>query len=321
MVPQSAVTCGRCAARLEDGDLRCPVCALPVPAAGRPQAAAAKVLRCPDCHAVMAYSAERRNPACGFCDGVLRVEEPVDPVEEPQGRLPLRVSAEAARQALVGWLGTRGFFRPGDLAKASTVDSLHLLYWAAWVCDAEATVSWSADSDAGSNRSDWAPHAGKTGLRWQRLLVSASRGLTAAETDALTPAYDVSAVEPVPDGDGATEQFDVPRSAARRRIMDAIDADAVQRLQQGTIPGRRFRNVHASALLTGLTTQRLALPAWVLTYRYGGRPYRAVVHGQKAGAIIGATPLSWARVLAVGAAVVAGLGALAALVWVLSQAR
>lgn len=175
--------------------------------------------------------------------------------------------------------------------------------------ESHALVSWTADSDAGSRRSKWAPHAGQTPLSWRNLLISASRGLTREETDQLARAYDPAAAEGVPDDDPAVEQFELQRSAARHSVLLGIERDAAAKLQQGTIPGSRFRNVKASALLEGLTTRRLALPAWVLSYRYRDKVYRAVVHGQDGQLVIGSSPLSWAKIalVALGGAAVVGL--------------
>lgn len=303
--------CARCQAPLEHGDIRCPVCAFPSDVAVAGEAAAMKVLRCPECNAALAYSAEKQNAACGFCGCVMKVEEPVDPIETPSARLPLLVQAEQAKASLRRWLSTRGFFTPGDLATAATVDTIHPLWWAAWVCDAKATVSWTADSNAGSGRSDWAPHSGKHTLEWSNLVVPATRGLSAHETSTLTSSYDVSRLEPVPEGAAQVEQFDVQRSAARKTVIEGIERDAAERLKGGSIPGNRFRNVHVSALLEGLTTRRLAFPAWVLAYRFNGKLYRAVVHGQKADVVIGTSPLSWAKVALVGLGVLAAIALIA----------
>lgn len=312
------MTCARCGTALEDGDLRCPVCALPTPVATEVQGRREQVLRCSECNASLAYSAERQNPACGFCGAVMQVEMPVDPVERPQAQVPFRVTKEAATDSLRRWLSTRGFFTPSDLSSAATVDTLHRQWWAAWLCDAEATVSWTADSDAGSGRSDWAPHAGQTPMQWSTVLIAASRGLTTGETGALASHYDVGQQDPVADGP-EVEQFDVQRSRARQTITAALERDAASRLQKGVIPGSRFRNVKALPLLSRLVTRRIVLPAWVVTWQYQGKRFRAVVHGQDAKVVVGQVPTSWWKVAGVTLAVVAALAALAAAVFLLKR--
>ena len=144
------------------------------------------------------------------------------------------------------------------------------------------------------------------------MVVSASRGLTGRETDALTSSYDLdSAVRARPTGEPPgceAEEFDVQRSLARARIADTLRAVAPALLtRNGTIPGSRFRNVHAVPLLEGLVTRRLAFPAYVLAYRYDGRLFRAVISGQEARRILGKTPVSPLRIALV---VALGLGLL-----------
>ncbi len=232
----------------------------------------------------------------------MHIESPDDPLEQTESFIPFTVDRAAADEAYRRWLSGLGWFRPSDLGSASRIESMTPLWWVAWVFNAEASVTWAADSDAGAQRSDWAPHAGQTELTFDDVVASASRGLSAAETDRLIPTYDLSSVRDTPanDGSGATvEQFDLPRSTARGRVTEFIGRLVSERLQEGTIPGRRFRNVHAALVLRRLVTRRMAFPAWVLAYRYRGSLYRVVISGQDAGCLIGSAPYSVARILAV----------------------
>jgi hypothetical protein len=132
------------------------------------------------------------------------------------------------------------------------------------------------------------------------VVVSASRGLSGKETVKLTPRYLIDGARPVAqaaDIAGAREGFDTQRSAARAKIVSAIESIAEQELTHGHIPGSRFRNVHAAVLLEKLTTRRYLLPAWVLAYRYKGSLYRSVVHGQDSSLVLGEAPVSWAKIL------------------------
>lgn len=304
---------------LEHGDIRCPVCSLAVPHSEADQQAKRQVLRCAECNAAMAYSAQHQNPACAFCGAVMHVEVPVDPIEQPEARVTMSVNREVAKRSLKQWLGTRGFFRPTNLAADSTVDAVHPLWWAAWVCDVDARVSWTADSDAGRGRSDWAPHSGQTTMKRKSLLVSASRGLTREETWELSPHYDLTSLEELPADAQEVEQFDAQRSAARRMVADAIEAEAVAEVKTGHIPGSRYRKVSAHPMMVGLTTRRLALPTWVVVYRFNDKPYRAVVHGQVASVVVGSSPVSVWKVLAVALAIVAALGVALALILFFSR--
>jgi len=318
----AAAACIRCQTALEAGDLRCAICALPVPdAAPRDARPYAQVLRCGECGAAIAFSAEARAPRCGFCGATMAIEQPVDPIEAAEWRLPFAVDRDAAASALRGWLGTRGWFAPRALSSEAVLESLTPLSWAAWRVNAQARVAWAADSDAGAQRSAWAPHSGEASLAFRDIIVPASRGLRDVEARLLIPYYELDVTvsvgpDPGPEAAsdalaGAIEQFDAQRSAARRHVQDAIEALARVRIEP-RIPGRRYRNVRVSCLLERQTTERLALPAWILAYRYRGNPYRAIVHGQRAEIVFGRSPIDWAKVgwLVAIAAAVAALAAL-----------
>jgi hypothetical protein len=305
--------CARCATPLEEGDLRCAICGLTAPASqSGAMSPVAQVLRCTECGAAVAYAAEVGAPRCAFCASVMRVEQPVDPIEQAEEILPFNVSPDEAHSRLRAWLGTLGFFRPSDLASASALESVQPIWWAGWVVRAEALVSYAADSDAGSRRSSWAPHAGQTKLTFNNLLISASRGLTSGEAYRLTPFYNLTGGARAARGpsNASVEQFDAQRSAARRMIVEAIRATAADRLTGDHIPGRSFRNVRVAVVLHGLSTRRVALPSYILAYRYRDRTYRAIVHGQDARCVFGDAPYSIGKILLVIALAILGVAVL-----------
>ncbi|HEU0031412.1 MAG TPA: hypothetical protein VFQ53_12325 [Kofleriaceae bacterium] len=305
--------CVRCTSAVEDGDLRCAICALVVPApdaAGDVDRPRAKVLRCAECNAAIAYCATTGAPRCAFCSAVMHVEQPADPIETAQKRLPFRIDRLAAEHALHGWLATRGFFAPRQLRDEAVLESLVPLCWAGWIVNARALVTWTADSDAGAKRSAWAPHAGQVQLQFASICVPASRGLSHDECQRLLPYYDLASARPITDdGDAEIETFEAQRSAARHLVARAIESEARVRVED-FIPGRRFRNVRVACLLEGQTTDRVALPAWVLAYRYRGQPYRAIVHGQRAGVVIGRAPIDWRKVALLSGGVLAIVAAI-----------
>lgn len=317
-----ASACGRCGSQLEIEDLRCAICGLAAPLRARDEHAAAQalVVRCDRCGAAVAYSVQDQAPRCGFCGALGHVERPVDPIEQAAFFIPFAVDPAQAQTALRTWLASLGFFRPPDLSTEATVQSLQPLWWVGWMCTTRALVSWAADSDAGSNRAQWAPHAGQQELDFEHLLVTASRGLTERECAELAVHYDLGQARNEPYGPprALVERFDVPRSEARHRVCDAIRRSAEHELVHGIVPGSRHRNVKSVVLLRELATDRFALPVYVMAYWYGGRMYRALVHGQRPEFVIGTAPVSWFRIAVVVLGVVCGLIAVAALIVVLT---
>ncbi len=310
--------CRRCESDISTDDLRCPICNLTTPAsevADRPESVV-DILRCSGCGAAMTYDVAKRAAACAFCGSVLEVEHPADPLEQAQTLLPFTVDSPIARRAFSTWLGSLGWFRPGDLRTDARLETIQALRWVGWVFDARAEVSWAADTDADTRRSDWAPHAGQVELEYDDVVVPATRGLTPEEVAVLLPSYDLAPVASATDlvDDATVEQFDVPRSTARARLVEAVERLALKRLEGRHLRGRRVRNLKAATVLRGLEARRFALPAWVLAYRYKDRLYRTVLSGQDATCLKGEAPYSAARIAVVVAAAAAAVGALLTLI-------
>ena len=297
--------CSRCGSPLEAGDLRCAICAevAPEPSAlDSSVGLVAQVMRCEGCGAATRYSTEVQGLLCAFCGSVLHLEEVTDPIEQADGYLPFLVDGEEARGAFSRWLASLGWFRPADLRSSARLESLRPLWWVGWVFDAHALVSWTADSNAGSGRADWAPHSGQATLVFDDIAVSASRGLSEDEAYAMVGTYDLGTAGDAPGEvkgaptEAIIEEFDVQRSQARARVLAAIDEVAAARIESQEVPGSRTRNVHVVCLLRDLDTRRRAFPAWVMAYRYRKRLYRVVISGQDGGKVLGRAPWSWPRI-------------------------
>lgn len=289
------------------------MCGLPTPGEALVSAEThVELLRCEGCGAAVSYDVEVRAPKCSFCGSLMHVERPEDPVEEASAYLPFTVDPAAAAEGLRRWLGTLGFFRPSDLQAAATIGELKPLWWVGWVFDAEVLVSWAADSEVGSRRASWAPHAGQQSLNLRSVLVPASRGLSAGECQAIGRGYRVESGGPPPEARPGVliERFDVQRSAARRAIAEGLERAALAHASEW-VPGSRQRKLSVAVLPRRLDSERLAFPAYVLAYRYRDKLYRAVVNGQDAAVVTGKAPLSIARIVLV---IVGGLAAIALIV-------
>lgn len=314
--------CERCDTALDAGDLRCSICGCATPSpdsttsevrqADTPQVS---ILRCTGCGAAVAYDPDHQAPACGFCESIVEVESVEDPMEQAGGYLPFTVTPKEAHKALKNWLGTLGWFRPDDLQSAARLEKLRPLWWVGWVFDADAFVSWTGDSDVGSGRSRWAPHAGQDQILFRNILVPASRGLSYREAIQAGQVCNLETVRPEPQKikNATIEQFDVQRSQARQQIIEAIESAAQTRVESDHLPGSRYRNVHTSVLLKSLMTQRLAFPAWVMSYRYKSQLYRVVISGQDESCIVGSAPRSVEKIAMVVIGVVGALGLITAL--------
>jgi hypothetical protein len=309
--------CGRCSSAIEVGDLRCPVCLLAAPENSSFDATRrVEVLRCESCGAAMKYSAAFKAPHCAFCGGVLKLEEFIDPQEEIERRLPFTVSRAEALEVYRQWIARQGFFRPFNLASHAQLESLRAAWWPAWMVDARSLATWTADSDAGAQKAKWAPHAGELQSDFDDLVIPASRGLTPQECARLIASYDLSRLtNPGAEApsDGEVERFDMPRSFARATIIGAIQTRTEARILADEIPGTRFRNLHTAIHLRGLSALRIALPAYIIAYRYRGRLHRTVISGTDPNCVIGEAPRSIGKLIVLILLGLLTLGALAAL--------
>ena len=303
--------CSACGTPLERGDLRCAICGKSAPARLNNLATTevVKILRCTGCGAAVAYDPKKQAPGCSFCDSVVEIETLEDPMEQTGGYLIFTVTPEEAKAQLQQWLSSLGWFRPSDLSSTARVQELKPLWWVAWVFDADALVSWAADSNHGGRRSAWAPHAGTAEIAFDDVFASASKGLSAKEVGVLASGYDLTTARPNPEGaENATiEQFDVQRSQARKQVLQTLNEMARQRVQRSEIPGSKFRNLQISLVLQNLVTRRLSFPAYVMAYRYKGQLYRLVISGQDKTLLCGNAPYSQAKIIAVACAVIAAL--------------
>lgn len=277
-------------------------------------------MRCHGCGAAVAYDVKVAAPKCAFCGSVTELETPEDPLEQAQGFLCFRVEPEQAKAALRQWMSGLGWFRPPDLRDAAVVDKLEPLWWAGWSFDAQVVVSWAADSDAGARRSAWAPHSGQFEVALQNVLVSASRGLTEAECRALATGYNLGDRMDAPDEGrrARVEAFDVQRSAARATIARALTHTAAAHASH-RVPGSTRRNLKVAVVPQRMTTERLGFPAYVLAYRYQDAVYRAIVHGQDPSFVVGKAPWSWSRIAMIVVAAIAGILAVAGIVWLATR--
>jgi hypothetical protein len=265
-----------------------------------------QILRCKGCGAALRYDPKHQAPGCSFCGDVVEIESINDPLEQTEFYLPFTVTAEEARQTLRDWLDSRGWFQPSDLSAEAKLTALKPLWWVAWVFDADAAISWTADSNAGSRRSAWAPHSGQNNVHFDDILVSASRGLSMKEVAAISPGMDLASKREHPEGaaeDATVEQFDVQRSQARQQVTGAIHDLAARHAQQHFIPGTKFRNVKVAIVLRELVTRRLSLPAYVLAYRYKDSLFRVVICGQDKRLVIGTAPKSLIKMVLVAAGI------------------
>ncbi|WP_153557409.1 zinc ribbon domain-containing protein [Roseimaritima sediminicola] len=300
--------CGVCGAMTDPEDLFCHNCGTEVEHGEGAQesprgTAATHTFRCQSCGASMRYDASAQALRCPFCGATELDAVQTHRVLEARRVVPMRLDQAAAGGRLRQFLGS-SFWHPGDLGQQSKLQLATAVYVPYWVFSADAETFYTADSSRTppGARADWYPVSGQRRQRHEGVLVSGSSVLTPAETNALLP-FDLRAAVPTEQVDLeniTVEEFRVARRHARPQARAMIEQ--IEQTQcAGLVPGRA-RNVRVNVMLSGLASEAILLPVWILAYRYRDQVYRVLVNGQS-GQVAGQAPTSYWKLAGVVIAV------------------
>jgi predicted RNA-binding Zn-ribbon protein involved in translation (DUF1610 family) len=299
--------CSVCQAMLDEEDLFCPNCGTEAPdravlaesVGGSATATAVSThnFDCQGCGASMSYDASAQTLRCPFCGSEKLVERQDSKTIAPQYVLQFKTDRDAAMRSLRAWL-KQGFWRPGDLSQAATVTKMTPVFVPYWVFSARVRSYWTADSSqtpAGA-RGDWFPLSGEHAGHYEGLLVGASGALTPAETSAICPfnLADRIAPDQVDLENVVVEQFRVQKKYARPLARHGFE-NAIRHDCTRYVPGN-CRNLKVNVQLTGMTSEAVLLPVWIMAYRYRDQVFRFVLNGQT-GKATGQAPTSWQKVV------------------------
>ncbi len=301
--------CSVCGALIDEEDLFCANCGTETPLRTNEQPkpltqVSTHNFACQGCGASMSYDASAQTLRCPFC-GSEKLSEQRDAKNLAADRIvPFEIDHQQAVGIMRRWLGN-GFWRPGDLARASVVTKISAVFVPYWVFSARTLTYWTADSSQTPfhARGDWIPKFGEHQGSYSGLLIGASGVLTPSETASICP-YDLSratAAEDVSTDDVIVEQFRVQRKYARpqaRRGLEDLERSACQQY----VPGR-CRNMKVNTRLEELSSSPMLLPVWVMAYTYRNTVYRFLINGQN-GRATGQAPVSWVKMIVAIAIVV-----------------
>jgi hypothetical protein len=238
----------------------------------------------------------------------------------PLFALAFSTDAAHARAQVKAWLRKRGPFARSGLARAALTE-LQGTYVPAYLYSAIATTRYSAKigetytvrtGKNTSTRTEWYTLQGKHTCHLSDILVTASRGLSNAELEAIEP-FDFRLLrryDPRIVADWLAEQ--PSRTALECTDLATQEAQArVARDLRAFLPGDRRGELEHQLELDRESLDLTLVPVWVVSasYREDAPPLRIVVNGQT-GKVFGRTPLSWVKIaLCVGlvAAVTAGI--------------
>lgn len=276
---------------------------------------------CQNCGATTSAVALGSSIRCPFCGSEHVIAGPDDPnAPKPEALIPFSYPDNQVETAYRQWLG-EGFFRPKDLREKAVTNKMQAVFVPIWECRGEARSQWTAT--AGYDReerykttengqevektrteTDWRPARGHHEARYDRELVSGSKGLPQDWLDELGN-FDWGALtsyKPEFLFGREVEQSALDRTAALQRARQLIE-EHERGACAGLVPGDRHKDLRVDTEVSDLGGRLLYLPAWLAAFQYNGKQYRCVVNGQS-GVVKGQAPLNTFRVAGVIAAVV-----------------
>ncbi|MEM6930672.1 MAG: hypothetical protein AAF602_27310 [Myxococcota bacterium] len=289
-----------------------------------------RLRQCETCGATVQLPAEALSVTCAFCDSPLvAATEHEEPVERIVSFVldRSRAATRLARHLANRWLA------PEPIRQAAAAASIRPVLVPFYAFDAETTTRFTARvgihwwrtetytvTEDGKTvqktrqvqETDWHELTGTHRGQWFDHLVSASRGLSEAETNALAP-YDLGRSRPWSPALLAGLEAEWPvvdHATAEATARRGIRARAEARVTEEHLPG----DVNVpDALETQLElgdVELVLLPVWIATVPSSKGELRLLVNGQT-GEVIGRVPVSptkvAALVLAVAVIVLAGV--------------
>jgi DNA-directed RNA polymerase subunit RPC12/RpoP len=293
-----------------------------------------KVARCQRCGAQVTFDERTTSQSCVFCGSAQVLEQTANRnALRPESLIPLDVGRAAGEKEFRTWL-SRLWFRPTALQNQREFAAVGV-YVPFWTFDASVHSDWSADSGTyyyvteptvvivngrpsvrmrQVQKVRWEPAWGARDDVYDDLLVHASKGLP--EKLALElGAFDTKALVPYrPEylAGWRAEEYAVDLEAGFANARATIEARQAERCG-GDVPGDTHRDLRVQNRLADVRWKHVLLPVWSLTYRFQGRGYAVLVHGQT-GKVVGEAPYSWIKILllafAIGIVVLAAVGIL-----------
>ncbi len=281
------------------------------------------VRRCSQCGAEVVLADDRMSTSCAFCDSPLVASDVV--IETIDSVVPFDVTREQASDLLRAFLA-RQWFAPQSVRNAAKAEAIDGVFVPFYRYEAHAQSDWSARvgihwyrTETYTTRengktvtrtrvvqeTEWFPTTGTHNKHWFDHLVSASRGLVEADSNALEP-YDLGRAMPWTEALVAGVAAEIPtvsQDEAKRVAHAELEKRELEEIAENLLPGDVYGDLEAKTELKIHAIRLSLLPVWVASVRGPQGPLRLLVNGQT-GEVAGTVPRSWAKVGCAVAAIV-----------------
>ncbi|MDF1838574.1 MAG: primosomal protein N' (replication factor Y) - superfamily II helicase [Planctomycetota bacterium] len=277
---------------------------------------ATRAMGCENCGARVLLVERDISTHCAFCgSGQVLPSESLRRAIQPESVIPLMLSREDVAKAFRKWLSGL-WFRPSALKELKAF-AAQGIYVPAWTFDAEADSSWTAEAGHyyyvtqtytvqvnGKSQTRtrqvrkvrWVPASGQRSDFYDDLQVMASKGIDrnlALELGGFETA-DLVPYQPEYLVGWEAEEYAIDLEDGWARGQDRMLQEQRSRCS-GDVPGDTQRNLRVRTDLSQVHWKHVLLPVWSLTYRFGGKSYAVLIHGQS-GRVAGKAPFSWVKI-------------------------
>ncbi len=270
---------------------------------------------CQSCGATLTLREHERTAVCPFCASPAVVEKPSSENPDPTFVVGFVLDQPRASQRVRQWIKRRGWFAHGGLASA-VVQETRGVYLPAYLYGAVADSDYEAEigenytttetyttTDSKGNtvvrtrvvvKTEWRHLAGRHSCYLVDVVVTASRGLSNAELEAVEP-FDLGAIrryDPALFSGWIAEEPSIVFEKCRE-LAHSEGTESVGRKLARFMPGDSHRGLRFETRVHDEILHLVSLPIWIFALRYDPNkpPIRVTVNGQT-GKVGGAIPLS-----------------------------
>lgn len=287
-----------------------------------------RVSQCDSCGARVTFEDTETADLCVYCGSAkVLAQEANRNAIRPESLVPLDVGRGDVEQKFRTWIQGL-WFRPNAIKKTRSFEAVGI-YVPYWTFDAHVHSDWSADAGyyyyvtqtytttvngkpvtrtRQVRKTRWRPAWGSRDDRFDDHLLHASKGQPAGLVRALGD-FDTRALVPYrPEylAGWRAEEYSIDLDAG----WDQAQAEMVaiqERRCAGDVPGDTHRNLRVRNAIHDVRWKHVLLPIWSLQYRFGGKVYTVLIHGQT-GKVVGRAPISWVKILVLVLGVLGVLG-------------
>jgi len=276
-----------------------------------------RVARCEICGAKVAFDTASISENCVFCgSSQVLTEEARRNSIRPESLVPLDVSRDDVKRSFRKWIGGL-WFRPNALKRLKDFDGVGV-YVPYWTFDCHARSNWTAQAGyyyyetetyttvkdgkpvnrtRRVRKTRWVPTAGERVDHFDDIPILASKGIDAGLARNLGE-FDRRALVPYqPEylAGWAAEEYSVPLIDGWRVGQSQVEGTQTSRCA-GDVPGDTHRSLYVRTEVSDVRWKHVLLPVWSLTFRFKGKSYPVLVHGQS-GRVVGKAPYSFWKIL------------------------